>query len=523
MASSKRPRKKAARVDDFLGDLSELLDLSLPPDIVATCLDTFAANTVTRHGVDAAAARDLALFVDRYCHIYDPHAEFGDWIPFKPWDSQKQVLRLMNDKKLLCILKARQLGATWMALAKALHTLLYKPGATVLMFSKRDDEAMEMLERLKGMYRRLPDKLKEPEHRMGAAHGWNLPNGSRALAFPTTGGDSYAATLAIVDEADLVPDLNKLLGSVKPTIDAGGDLILLGRVDKGKPESPFKKIYRAGVLGRNLFTPVFMPWSARPERTQKWYEDIKAESYSRTGSHDFLYEQYPATAEEALAPRELDKRIPPHWIRQCYEEAVPLNLEKLRQACKECGMPPSVPNLQVYAPPVKGRLYVLGVDPAEGTPNSDDSAIVVLDTEKGEEVANLYAKVEPTILGEYVNQIGEWYNHAPAMVERNNHGHCVLGYLKCNSRLRRLKGHDKNEGWLSNLPGKIRLYSAMADACRDQAVIIHCPKSYYQLESIEGDTLRAPEGQNDDAADAFALANVGLPQARHTSWRMEVL
>ncbi len=36
-------------------------------------------------------------------------------------------------------------------------------------------------------------------------HEWQLSNGSVARAFPTSAGDSYTATLAIVDEADLVP------------------------------------------------------------------------------------------------------------------------------------------------------------------------------------------------------------------------------------------------------------------------------------------------------------------------------
>jgi len=55
-----------------------------------------------------------------------------------------------------------------------------------------------------------------------AARTWALANGSVARAFPTNAGDSYTATLAIVDEADLVPDLDRLMRSVKPTIDAGG-------------------------------------------------------------------------------------------------------------------------------------------------------------------------------------------------------------------------------------------------------------------------------------------------------------
>ena len=45
--------------------------------------------------------------------------------------------------------------------------------------------------------------------------------------------------------------------------------------------------------------------------------------------------------------------------------------------------------------------------------------------------------------------------------------------------------------------------------------------AYVQLASIEGDTLRAPEGQHDDLADAYVLALVGLPKAGPREWKAE--
>ena len=173
---------------------------------------------------------------------------------------------------------------TWLALAYVLHAMLFTSGSVVLLFSLRDTEATDLLERLKGMYRRLPAWLKFIPFSEGNDHEWEWPNGSKVRAFPTTAGDSYTATLAVVDEADLVPDLSRLLGSVKPTIDAGGKLLLLGRVDKKKPESTFKKIYRAAVLGQNGYKPLFLPWSAGPDRTAEWYEAEKKDSLSSTGA-----------------------------------------------------------------------------------------------------------------------------------------------------------------------------------------------------------------------------------------------
>ncbi len=174
---------------------------------------------------------------------------------------------------------------------------------------------------------------------------------------------------------------------------------------------------------------------------------------------------------------------------------------------------PGIPGLLVYRLPIPGRKYVMGADPAEGNPTSDDSAVEVLDDLTGEEVALLSGKFEPSTFGSHIDKVGQWYNRARVLVERNNHGHAVLLWLRDNSRLRRLPGWDsqpqdkeRKDGWLSNSRGKSLLYDGMADAARDQLTIIHSFKVYNQLASIEGSTLRAPEGQMDDCSDAYVLA-----------------
>jgi hypothetical protein len=239
-------------------------------------------------------------------------------------------------------------------------------------------------------------------------------------------------------------------------------------------------------------------WSARPGRTPAWYEAQRADILHRTGSVDDLHEQYPATDAEALAPRTLDKRIAPAWLHQCYREQKPL-------VVLPAGAP-SIPGLEVYALPRPGGEYVIGADPAEGNPTSDDSALTVLDRKSGEEVAALAGKFQPAVLAAHIDAVGRWYNRADVMAERNNHGHAVLLWLRDNSKLRRLNGLDDNPGWLSHTRGKTQLYDACADAFREGTTILHSFVTFAQLASIEGATQRAPEGEMDDRADSYALA-----------------
>ena len=168
---------------------------------------------------------------------------------------------------LVAILKARQLGLTWLCIAYALWLMIFRPGSTILLFSRRDDEAKELLSRLVGMLIRLPAWM-QPTIGTNNDHELSFKNlNSVARSFPTTkhSGRSFTATLVIVDEADFIPWLPQLLAAVKPTVDAGGRMILLSTSNKEQPKSEFKTIWQAGANNQRLrrhLPPVEQP--ARP-------------------------------------------------------------------------------------------------------------------------------------------------------------------------------------------------------------------------------------------------------------------
>lgn len=447
-----------------------------------------------------------AYFIDNYVQIYD--AVESDWIPFKLWPVQFDVVEKLENSLLLVILKARQEGLTWLILSFVLWLMIFRSVATALLFSRRDTEAVHMLtDRLKEMYKRLPRFLQVRSILQDNDHEWQMSNGSVARAFPTTAGDSYTATIVLVDEADLVPDLNQLMRAVKPTIDAGGRMILLSRADKSTPESEFKKIYRAARQATNPWSSIFLPWYARPDRDKVWYDEQKVEIQARTGSLDDLHEQYPATDTEALSPRVLDKRISPLWLQDCFSEKEEVSPVKA----------PAIPGLVIYEAYVSNQEYCIGADLAEGNPTSNDSALTVLRKGTGEEVAKLNGKYQPSTFAAHVDAIGRYYGHALVMPERNNHGHAFILWLQDHSPLEILRGHDGKPGWLSSSKGKTILYDAGADAFRNRETALHSFETFTQLASVEGSTLRAPEGLPEDLADSYCLALAGflVPSGLH--------
>jgi len=443
-------------------------------------------------------------FIITYVKIYD--AQSQDWIPFVLWDEQLEALELFHLYQLVIVLKARQLGLTWLALGYALWLMLFRPIATILVFSRRDDESMYLLsqERLRGIYARLPEWMHTEKVVVDSGHQWKLSNGSVAYAFPTTAGDSYTASLVICDEADLMPDLNRLMRSVKPTIDAGGKLFMISRSDKSNPNSEFKRIYRAAKSKLNDWVHIFLPWWVRPSRTKAWYEAQKKDVLQRTGGLDDLHEQYPETDTEALAPSSLQKRVPHEWVERCYVEMTSIAIKDLPKDA------PTIPGIQVFKLPERFGQYAGGVDCAEGLPTSDDSAATFIDCKTGEEVCNLVDKLTPDMQAAYCAEIAAWYNGAGLMVERNNHGHSVISWLKNNGYAHLvLDGHDGRSGWNSTTLGKVLMYNAGAEGFKEGETVIHDYETLTQIISIEKGTLRAPEGEMDDRSDSYVLALQG--------------
>lgn len=448
---------------------------------------------------------NFPYFCNNHVQIYD--SVDGGWIPFRLWPCHIALTSIAeSDHKFFLALKARQLGVSWWKWAHCLWKGLFRPVQTCLIFSAGEREAKEAVgQRIMGMWERLPPEIQGAPLAKKGVQEIQLANGSRFIAFPRNAGVSYTATEAIVDEADKgeTDDLAIVLKNVEPTIEAGGQLWLISTTEKSRPESTFKKICRAAMAKKNSYVPIFIPWQERPGRTQEWYDAKYAAEAATNGPEaaaDYMAQEYPSTAAEALAATEKGRRIPSLWLNPCFKPMAQPDLK----------WTPAIPGLQIFALPARDAKrapvrYVISGDPAEGNPNSDDSAAHVLRVDTGEEVAMFAGKLEPAVFAEYIAKLGDWYNSADIMVERNNHGHAVLLWLREHSGLIILDGHDDKPGWLTSEKGKSLLYATACDMFKNRELTVHSRRTFEQLSTIEGDTQRAPEGLHDDLAMSFVL------------------
>jgi hypothetical protein len=467
---------------------------------------------------------NLIYFIVNYCLIYsnDEHK----WIPFElwdtdcdPYDNQLDLVQKIFWNQHVASIKSRQIGATWIVLCVFLWLMLFFPRRAILLLSKGEEEAKELMWRLKGIYDHLPEWMKVEKFEKDSKLEWELSNGSRAKSVSTRGGDSMTFTDALIDEADLIyrsaTSLSQVLLNVSPTVGMKGRLVMISKSDKKRPNSTFKAIVRDAMKGASKYVFSFIPWYVNPERTADWYESERRASLAIDDTEDHLWESYPSNPLEALAPQSSDKRLPFNWLRNCFnEESQPL-YRIIKDETEYDGYEgPQIDGLVIWKIPELNGSYVVLIDPAEGTPTSNDTAIMVMDVITKEEVATYAGKLDPISSGMRADQLAQYYNRAPIMFEANNHGALLGNWLQENASVTLLRGWSPSSstrsskaklGWKTNMPSKIIMFDQTAKSLHLQDCIINDQRTYHQLSSIEKTTLKAPQGDPDDLAIVFAL------------------
>lgn len=242
----------------------------------------------------------IDYFVDNYGHIEDKDAA-EVIVPFRMWKEQREALLSMHEHRLNIILKARQLGITWLALHVAAHELLTMRGRTVVALSKTEEDGKELIRRICVIFDAMPELVRREEwygaklESAAMTATITFPNGLQSVikAFPAApgAGRSFTANMVILDEWAFQQYAREIWGAAYPTINrpTGGKVIGLSTIKRG---SLFEELWTGEDNG---FNKIFIPWYADPRRDKKWYEQTR-----NAIGEDLLMAEYPATPEEAL-------------------------------------------------------------------------------------------------------------------------------------------------------------------------------------------------------------------------------
>ena len=249
-------------------------------------------------------AGNIVYFVTTYGHIED--RDSAEIIQrFNLWDEQKKALEDMLSHKWTIILKARQLGISWLVLHYATWLMLCHSGKSVIGLSRTEDEAKELVRRMCVILRNARALIREKGDLKGWDGAWfefsslivrvHFPGKAdsvfQCFASSENAARSFTADLLIFDEWAFQQFDRAIWTAALPVVNRplSGQIIGVSTIKRG---SLFEELY---TTPDNGFYKIFIPWYADPKRTEKWYNDTM-----KLSGKAAMWAEYPATVEEAL-------------------------------------------------------------------------------------------------------------------------------------------------------------------------------------------------------------------------------
>ena len=244
----------------------------------------------------------FAYFLNNYAYIEDKDKKIP--VLFKLWPEQKTILPKILTSLLLIILKARQLGLTWLCAAYALWYTMTRPMKLVVVISAKGDWAIEFLDRVYFILGFLPVWLypgieKDTTEVLRFKHEDGLKSTVKSLTTTESGAQSKTPDVLILDETCWNPYIRQIFAASKPGIDAaGGRIIAISNSIKDAPGWGWTRdMYVESMKKLNDFTRIFMWWRAHPRRPDN-FKEIQL----RGGMDEIDFSNhYPASEEEAIS------------------------------------------------------------------------------------------------------------------------------------------------------------------------------------------------------------------------------
>jgi len=436
--------------------------------------------------------------------------------PLKANAAQKAFERRRGERNI--VLKARQMGmTTWVAARFFLKTITH-PGTLTLQVAHTQEAAEEIFRIVHRFVDWLPEELREGPLRTSRAN-------VRQIVFPeidaqyrvVTAGDRNAGrgltvqNLHCSELARWPGDAAETLAGLRASMAPEAELILESTPD-GVGGCFHEEWQKAGETG---MVRHFFPWwmerryrakaadeasltdEERELKTRKRL-DLEQIGFRRQIRADFrgLARQEYAEDAESCFLASGDSVFELGAIEARLATATD-PIEKRRNG-----------ELEIWLPPIRGKQYLVAVDPAGGGSEGDYSAAQVLELETGLQCAEFAGHVGGLELARFVTGLAAEYNQAWLVVERNNHGSGVLALIENVCGYQRIYKQNGQAGWLTtslSRPAALgRLDAALVEkqeCFQSRRLLAEC-RSFVRLP--DGGSGARP-GTHDDRVMAMAI------------------
>jgi Terminase RNaseH-like domain len=439
---------------------------------------------------------------------------------------QREVDRNAGTRNI--VLKARQVGiTTYVAARFFLHTLL-QPGTLSVQVAHDQQSAEEIFRIVHRFLENLPEAWRPSALKTSRAN-------VRQIIFPKLDSEYRVESAAdrcagrgltiqnlhCSEVARWPHDVDETLAALRAAVPPDGE-IFLESTPSGAGGTFYEEWQAAPETG---YVRHFFPW---------WWEDSyqrEVEIVTFTEEEIELMMKKGLNAAQIAFRREMRSQFRNRFPEEYAEDAetcfltsgncmfdcavIDGRLKEPREYCdeRENG------RMLYFFPPVTGKRYIIGVDPAGGGVHGDNACAQVIEVEKGTQCAELLGRYTPQELAAKVTVLAKKYNMALVAVERNNQGEAVLAFLGMESNYPHLYPESERQGWLTNASTRPPMLSRLEVMLANTPQLFHSHRLLQECRSFVRDAqgrCAAAPGAHDDTVMAMAIAQAARAECRVT-------
>lgn len=428
---------------------------------------------------------------------------------FKMREPQKVALKNWMTGTNWLTLKARQIGWSTLVAAFVLWNAILHDDKKILIISKGEREAQEVLAKVKFMWERLPPwvRAKAPKLTNDTLQNMRFTNGSEISSLPSASdpGRGFSGSLVVIDEWAFLPNPEGAWASIEPVADIGGQIIGLSTANGSG--NFFEDMWNKATDGLNSFSTMFYGWWAVEERDKAWFDQKCLEMLPWQRA-----QEYPDNPEEAFIKS--GNPVFGDLIDQlkASTDFVEGNLSSAFNFVQAPGG-----TLTLFALPESDHVYVCGADVAEGLAHGDYSTAHVIDATTGEEVAHLHTRVDPDLFTDMLYDLGRWFNNCLMGPEANNHGLTVVTLLRKKGYPALFRRRALNTlasplaiqyGWQTSKVSKPLMIDELAHSLRLGEIKVKSARTIKELRTYQRHEDGKMSGSpHDDCVISLAIAN----------------
>jgi len=476
----------------------------------ATTVEEFTADQVVEY---TKCMDDPVYFILNYCRLQHPVK--GD-IAFAMYPYQKRVVTTFFHNRLVIVLAARQTGKSWTVGAYMLWYAMFKKDKTCIIASNKEENAMEMIHRIRFMYERIPNWLKAGVTDDGYnKHRFSFDNGSRILAETTSEntGRGKGASLLFLDEFAHVREniQEEFWTSTAPTFSTGGDCIICSTPNGDT--NRFAQLWRAAELYQSEivhvqdepkaendisgadFIPIEVKWNEAPGRDERF----KQSEIRKIGEVKWRqeYECQFLSSDPVL--------IDPVVVARLWKET-----EKTKPVAV-------IQDIVFFELPKPNAVYLVGVDPATGS-GRDYTAFNVFSHPSMVQVAEYRSNTMSSVTAyQSLKQLLRVYEKAQSTVffsiENNGVGEAMISLYEADEAPPDTaefisETGQKRRGMTTTGKAKIKACLALKEMVERNTIKLHSPTLIAEMKNFvrKAGSYSAKSSSTDDLISGCLIA-----------------